>query len=100
MIELTAAQFETAQARGDARLREPRAVSARYDAGCGRVIIQMTTGMEISFAACDAEGLRHATPDELALIEVEALGLGIHFPQLDADLYLPTLVERVGETKR
>lgn len=93
MAELTREQWEAAKARGDERLRGPRAVSARYDAGRGRVVVRLTTGVEIGFAPHDAEGLQHATRDDLAVIEVDALGLGIHFPRLDADLYVPALLE-------
>ena len=93
MAELTTEQFAVAKARGDARLRGPRAVGAHYDAGRGRVIVRLSTGVEIGFAPRDAEGLQHATRDDLALIEVDALGLGIHFPRLDADLYVPALLK-------
>jgi hypothetical protein len=46
------------------------------------------------------EGLQHASTDELKPIEVEAFGLGIHFPKLDADLYVPALLEGVLGSKR
>ena len=93
MVELTTKQFETAKARGKERLRGPRAESAHYDAGRDRVIVRLTTGVEIGFAPRDAEGLQHASRADLAAIEVEAFGLGIHFPRLDADLYVPALLE-------
>jgi hypothetical protein len=93
MAELTTEQFEAAKARGEKRLRGPRAESAHYDAGRDRVIVRLTTGIEIGFAPRDAEGLQHASRDDLAEIEVEASGLGIHFPRLDADLYVPALLE-------
>jgi len=93
MVELTTKQFETAKARGKERLRAPRAESAHYDAGRDRVIVRLTTGVEIGFAPRDAEGLQHASRADLAAIEVEAFGLGIHFPRLDADLYVPALLE-------
>ena len=93
MIELTREQVEAAKARGEARRRGPRAESAHYDAGCGWVIVRLTTGVVIGFAPRDAQGLRHATRDDLALIEVDALGLGIHFPRLDTDFYVPALRE-------
>lgn len=100
MAELTREQWEAAKARGDERLRGPRAVSARYDAGRGRVIVRLTTGIEIGFAPHDAEGLQHATRDDLAVIEVDALGLGVHFPRLDADFYVPALLEGVLGSER
>lgn len=93
MTELTTEQFEAAKARGEARLRGPRAESAHYDVGRGRVIVRLTTGVEICFAPQDAERLQHAKQDELAVIEVDAFGLGIHFPRLDADFYVPALLE-------
>ena len=93
MAELTREQWEAAKARGDERLRGPRAVSAHYDAGRERVIVRLATGVEIGFAPHDAEGLQHATRDDLSMIEVDALGLGIHFPRLDADFYVPALLE-------
>ncbi len=99
MAELTTERFEAAKARGEERLRGPRAESAHYDAGRDRVIVRLTTGVEIGFAPRDAEGLRHASRDDLAVIEVEAFGLGIHFPQLDADLYVPALLEGILGSK-
>lgn len=95
MAELTREQSKAAKARGDERLRGPRAASARYDAGRGRVIVRLTTGMEIGFAPHEAEGLQDATRDDLTMVEVDALGLGIHFPLLDADIYVPALLEGV-----
>jgi hypothetical protein len=100
MIELTKEEFETAKARGEARMREPRAESAHYDAGRNRVIVRLTTGVELGFAPRDVECLQHASVDDLRVIEVEAFGLGIHFPKLDADLYVPALLEGVLGSKR
>ena len=46
------------------------------------------------------EGLQHASVDDLKAIEVEGFSLGIHFPRLDADLYVPALLEGVRGSKR
>ena len=100
MVELTTEEFETAKARGEARMRGPRAESARYDAARNRVIVRLTTGVELGFAPRDVEGLEHASVDDLKVIEVEAFGLGIHFPKLDADLYVPALLEGALGSKR
>jgi hypothetical protein len=37
--------------------------------------------------------LEKATPAQLEPIEISPSGFGIHFPKLDADLYLPALLE-------
>jgi hypothetical protein len=100
MTDLTTEQFAAAEARGEARMRSPRAESARYDAGRNRVIVRLTTGIEIGFAPADAEGLAGASVDDLRVVEVEALGLGIRFPALDADLYVPALLEGVLGSER
>lgn len=49
--------------------------------------------VDVAFAPEDAEGLESATAAELEPIEISQSGLGIHFPKLDADLYLPALLE-------
>jgi hypothetical protein len=93
-------RFEAAKRRGDARLRGPRAVAARYDAGRGRVVIILSTGVELGLAPRDVEGLADASAEDLREIEIEAEGLGVHFPRLDADLYVPALLEGVLGSRR
>lgn len=100
MDDLTTEEFEAAKARGDALLRGPRAVSAHYDAGRHRVIVRLTTGVELGLAPRDVEGLQNATSDALKAIEIDACGLGVHFPRLDADLYVPALLAGVLGSQR
>lgn len=93
MADLTTEQFEAAKARGEALVQGPRAESVHYDAGRDRVIVRLTTGVEIGFAPRDTQGLQHASREDLATIELEPFGLGIHFPRLDTDLYVPALLQ-------
>ncbi len=95
MADITPKEFREAQMRGAARLRGPLAESAHYDAGRGRLIVRLTSGVEISFPPALAEGLEHATAADLVVIEVDACGLGVHIPALDADLYVPALLEGI-----
>jgi hypothetical protein len=44
--------------------------------------------------------LRGASADDLKEIEVSELGFGIHFPRLDADLYVPALLDGVLGSRR
>jgi hypothetical protein len=99
MTDLTAEEFAAAKTRGRARLQGPRAESAHYDAAQNRVVVRLTSGVEIAFPPEHAQGLADATPEGLAAIEIEEFGLGIHFPKLDADLYVPALVEGVLGSK-
>jgi hypothetical protein len=71
----------------------PRAVSARYDSASGRIVIDLSSKLSVSFSPRDAQGLEHAKPSQLEDIEISPSGFGIHFPKLDADLYVPALLE-------
>jgi hypothetical protein len=99
MVDLTTEEFAAAIALGNARMRGPRAESVHFDAGRNRVIVRLTTGVEIGFAPRDVEGLQNASLSDLKVIEIDAFGLGIHFPTIDADLYVPALLEGVLGSK-
>ena len=78
----------------------PHAVSARYDRRIGRVVVGLSNGLEISFSPRNAQGLETATWEQLREIEIDPPGFGLHFPALDADLYLPALLEGFMGSKR
>jgi hypothetical protein len=95
----TTEQLAHADRRGRAALRKhPHAVSARFVRG--KVTIQLSNGAEFAFPPEIAQGLQGATAEQLSRIEVTPSGLGLHFPALDADLYLPGLLEGVFGSKR
>ena len=94
-------QIEQASWRAmELQASHPRAESARYDRGLKRVVIVLSSRLEVSFAPEDAEGLAGARPSQLEQIEISPSGFGIHFPKLDADLYLPALLEGFLGSKR
>jgi hypothetical protein len=78
----------------------PWATKARYERKRGRVVIGLNTGSEVAFRPRDAQGLERAKPEQLGEIEISPSGLGIHFPKLDADIYLPALLEGFLGSKR
>jgi len=86
------------------RMRElrgaARVVGARYDRRAARVIVRLDTGLELVFPPDLAEGLAGAAPADLAAIEISPAGLGLHWPRLDADLYLPALLAGVFGSRR
>jgi hypothetical protein len=87
-------QFEQANRKGqEMQAALPRAASAHYDRRIGRVVIHLSTGLDLAFSPHNAQGLENATPAQLDPIEISPSGFGIHFPKLDADLYLPALLE-------
>jgi hypothetical protein len=94
-------QFEQASRKGqELHASMPRAVSARYDRRIQRVVIRLNTNVEIAFSPRDAEGLQDADWMQLSAIEISPSGFGIHFPELDADLYIPALLEGFLGSKR
>lgn len=100
-MELADAQIEAANERGRiARDAEPRAVSARYDARANRVIVELASGATFAFPPALAQGLCHASPEQLADIEVSPSGYGLHWPQIDEDYSVPGLVNGVFGTAR
>lgn len=90
--ELTDAAFAKARARGK-RLRGPFAASVRYDRRRGRVVVLLTTGLELAFDPRLAQGLEMASPEALSRVEVTGVGYGIYFPDLDVDLSLPGMMQ-------
>ncbi len=86
--------FELAKQRAN-ELQEsvPKAVSAQYDRKRGHIVIGLSSRLILSFSPRDAQGLENATPSQLDEIEISPSGFGIHFPKLDADLYVPGLLE-------
>lgn len=86
--------FELANQRAKERQAAiPRAVSAHYDRKGGRIVISLSSKLDMSFSPHDAQGLENAKPSQLEEIEISPSGFGIHFAKLDADLYLPALLE-------
>lgn len=83
-----------------AALQKVRATSARYDSASGYVVVLMNTGMELSFAPHLAAGLEHAQTSDLLQIEISPSGVGLHFPALDADLYVPSLLVGILQPER
>lgn len=93
--EFTAATRRARQRRATG----PIAVAARYDRRRDRVVVSLNTGLELAFPPRIAQGLENASPADLTDIELSSSGFGIHFPKLDAHLYLPALLQGVFGSK-
>jgi hypothetical protein len=90
-------------ARAEARLKERRqtgyATSARYDRRSARIIVMLNTGVQMAVPVHLVEDLVGASPAELSQIEISPAGLGLHWPKLDADVYVPALLQGVLGSK-
>jgi len=100
MAELTKAEIDAALKRGKiARATEPRAARARYDRKLGRIVVDLTNGCVFAFPPRMAQGLRKATDNQLAEVEILGHGYGLHWNSLDVDLSIPGLLAGIFGTR-
>jgi hypothetical protein len=100
-MALTDDELERANKRALARkAKYPAARSAHYDKDRSKVVVVLTNDVELAFPPSAAQGLERATPAQLKDIEISAAGTGLYFPKLDADLYVPGLLEGVMGSRK
>lgn len=93
-MPITNQEIKDATARMKAlRASTPHAIAAHYDRKTNKIVVNLSSGVGIFFSSQDAQGLEDATAAQLSEIEVTASGFGLHWPQLDADLWVPGLLE-------
>ena len=73
----------------------PLAESAYYDQPTGKIVVELNNGVGLHIPPALIQGMENATPAELAEIVIEGHGIGLHFPRLDANLYVPALARGV-----
>ncbi|QEX21486.1 hypothetical protein FRZ61_14120 [Hypericibacter adhaerens] len=94
-------EFDRTDTRAAERRKStPGAVSAAFDKKQGKIVVELSTGLTIAFRPGDAQGLEQATPTDLGEIEISPSGFGLHFPRIDADLYIPALLEGFFGSRR
>ncbi|WP_324779770.1 DUF2442 domain-containing protein [Thiobacillus sedimenti] len=90
---VTAADFGLANARAEVtRARFSAARAAWFDDENGRVVVELETGLQLSFRPNRVPGLEGTSPEDLREMVVSPSGLGLHLPRIDADVYLPALL--------
>lgn len=99
-MEISEQDFQTAVLRGEETRRNGYAVSAEYDAHQNRLVVGLSSGVIIMVPVHLLEGLAEARAEDLAEIEISPAGLGLHWPRLDADVYVPALMQGVFGTRR
>jgi hypothetical protein len=92
-LELEPGEYEAAVERARVRAdTEPHATAARYDKRLRMVMVTLHTGLTVAFRPVDVQGLETATVADLSVIEISPSGFGLHFPAIDADIWLPGLL--------
>ena len=77
----------------------PAAVAVRYDRRVSRIVISLASGVQSAIAPRDAQGLENARQTELADAEISPSGLGVHFPKLNVDIYIPAVLQGFLDSK-
>jgi hypothetical protein len=78
----------------------PKAVAAVYRRKDDAIAIRLATGVELAIPRKLLQGLEHATPAQLAGVEIVGAQDGLHWESLDVDHYVPSLIEGVFGNRR
>lgn len=76
------------------------AVEYRSSPELDMLVLRLSDGRRHLVARENIEGLQGATTEQIAHVEILGGGTGLHWPDLDFDLYVPALLQNVYGTKR
>lgn len=93
-LDVTQEMLAQAAAAGEAELARPRAKNVRYDPERVRLIIELVSGALLDIPLPNTVRLSNASERERGTMRLTPFGLGIHWPLIDEDLYVPRLVEQ------
>ncbi len=99
-MAITDREIARAEVRIEAIRRHGFAVAARFDKRSGRLIVELNTGVELAVPVRLVQEIATAPADALSEIEITTTGLGLHWPRLDADVYVPGLMQGIFGTKQ
>jgi hypothetical protein len=89
-------EYELANKRAEEMKRTvPSAIGVQLDAS-RYLIISLSTGAELKVPLSAFRELAVAGKAQLIRVEISPSGYGIHFPEIDVDLYVPALLEEFG----
>ena len=75
--------------RAIANARDPYdyevAVSAEYDRIHELLLVKLKSGQRLAIPREDLQGLAEADPDKISKVEIEMLGMALHWEDLDVD---------------
>lgn len=99
-MDVSEQEFQAAIQRGEDLRQNGYAVSAEYDAPQNRLVVSLSSGVIITVPVHLMQELADADPAALGEIEIAPSGLALHWPSLDADVYVPSLMQGIFGTKR
>lgn len=88
-------RFKAARARGKARLKDrSRVIDATYDPAADSMRLHFRGGGTMSIPRSFIPGLERQPASVLADVTLSPAGDALLWPRIDADVYVPGLVER------
>lgn len=88
-------RFQAARARGEARAQDASAlVDARYDVPADAVVLTFRGGGSMTIPRRVIPGLERQPASALKAVTLSPAGDALLWPSIDADVYVPGLVER------
>jgi hypothetical protein len=75
----------------------PRALAALYFAEDRSIGVELDNGVKIRVPVRLIPGLGEATDDALAACELSPSGVGLYFPAIDEDVYIPGLYRVISD---
>jgi hypothetical protein len=100
-VVTTDAEIDRAIARAKSLKDEPLVTSVEYRPGRGLdlLILKLSDGRRYLIPREDLQGLQSATKEQIADVEIVGNGTGLHWPALNVDHYVPSLLRRVYGSK-
>jgi hypothetical protein len=95
------AEIDHAIERAKTLQSEPRVTEVEYRPGPGLdlLILRLSDGHRHLIPREDLQGLQSATKEQIARVEILGNGTGLHWPALNLDHYVPSLLRRIYGTK-
>ncbi len=101
-IVTTGAEIDRAIEHAKTVPGEPRVTEVEYRPGPGLdlLILKLSDGHRHVIPREELQGLQSATKEQIAQVEILGNGTGLHWPALNLDHYVPSLLRRIYGNKR
>jgi len=95
------AEIDRALERARRALGEPRVTEVEYRPGAGldMLILKLRDGRRHMIPREELQGLQSATRAQIARVEILGNGTGLHWPALDVDYHVPSLLRHIYGNK-
>jgi Protein of unknown function (DUF2442) len=100
-VIITDAELDRALKQAATRDGEPRVTEVEYQPGPGLdlLILKLSNGHRQIIPREDLQGLQEATREQIAHVEILGNGTGLHWPELNLDHYVLSLLRHVYGTR-